>query len=1026
MKAGLLGSLVGMGTLSAFTVSVGVASAGNFNNVQQVYAPPSVITRRYDLDSAGQTNWGTDINGNPIGTPGAQPNPVYAGSAVMNKSAKDSGLGLAFGNDSKTLAKLIKQGKWDDAEKLARRLEKVNPKDAALKASLVQILVAKANIFYNATDYDNAGKKAREALSYDFPNSSARTVLGQVIGKQGLNPKLAKDHLKIADSLAAQSRFVEGAVEYRLALSITPSAAGHVGLGNIAVSHGRIDDGKLEYTRALQVDSKSSIAYRQLGSLKYAVHDLVGANQDLSKAVTLNSQDELAKAALIELWRRQVMQNPKDVNAHLGLARAYLQTGDLDSAKAEYQQVAALDPQNAHLPAARKAFRIALARQESRKCYQAAVTLNGQGASSDAHQKLLEALSYAPGSPDVLLLNGQVCEKLGLFTEAHDAYMSVLKEDPLNVVAAQRLKALPAASGTSASLSNTAPTRSSSQASAPQPAPNINSSNNPSASSSTPPNSSSALPAAAPDAVAKGNSDSIGKSSPTLVAEAPIVDPTPTQSTQTNFPIQSLGQPQTATQQLPADYPNSLLAPATQMPSLSGDVEESQDTSGTSAHTSALGGFMSSLRSFSTAHQQAFQNFESGTQSALQNAGLLPGGNSNNNSNSSPSYNGYSVYSGYPVYNGYPGYGYPTYAGQGGGMPVASMNSNVLANPMQGTAIASMNVSNSPSAASSLMQFLATPLASKMGFQPVGQTNSNQPPQVATMTVNQIVVGSNGAAYMVPMAVPVNLPSSSNSSGNQVSSGLAQKLHLGSVVNANQTLSNLLSGNQSANSSQGNMQAVPLAIGPSGTLVAIQPAGQAAAASAQPSTPQAPSNPPAAAQAAAPAAPQAPLIAVSDWNTSANSSAADDPLLKPATETPVGTTPSSEANWSIATGPNSLVALKPAVATAANSGASPTVALQITQVKSTMGGVKVKVVLKNSGTTDIRIPDGQKIAINSTSNGLHMLDVSFGASIIPAGGQVTGTAKLPTKKIDSSTDVFLPSFYNDGTKLTDLHVSSAM
>jgi len=52
----------------------------------------------------------------------------------------------------------------------------------------------------------------------------------------------------------------------------------------------------------------------------------------------------------------------------------------------------------------------------------------------------------SPGDPQVLLLRGQVSEKLGLYEQAHGSYMSVLKADPKNVEAAQKLKTLPPSS----------------------------------------------------------------------------------------------------------------------------------------------------------------------------------------------------------------------------------------------------------------------------------------------------------------------------------------------------------------------------------------------------------------------------------------------------------------------------------------------------------------------------------------------------------------------------------------------------
>src|SRR5207244_3734283 len=108
---------------------------------------------------------------------------------------------------------------------------------------------------------------------------------------------------------------------------------------------------------------------------------------DLSHALTLDPSDTASKKTLLELWQHQVSHNPKDANAHLGLARAYQLGGDLPSAQSEYRQVVRLDPTNPNLPAARQSFKLALARQEARRSLEAAKTLEAHGAAKEAYQK---------------------------------------------------------------------------------------------------------------------------------------------------------------------------------------------------------------------------------------------------------------------------------------------------------------------------------------------------------------------------------------------------------------------------------------------------------------------------------------------------------------------------------------------------------------------------------------------------------------------------------------------------------------
>lgn len=197
-----------------------------------------------------------------------------------------------------------------------------------------------------------------------------------------------------------------------------------------------------QYNKNFEVDQNSPDALKQRGLYRYSTGDLVGANSDLSKCLTLEPHNKQAAEALLDLWRRQVAANPLSVNGHLGLARTYLQLGDLEAAQSEYKEVVRLDPNNPHLPAARNCVKAALARRAALKCFETAKTLNGVGDYKDAYDKTLEALTYTPNSSQILLLKGQLADKLSYHREAREAYLAVLAEDPKNQEAAKGLKGI--------------------------------------------------------------------------------------------------------------------------------------------------------------------------------------------------------------------------------------------------------------------------------------------------------------------------------------------------------------------------------------------------------------------------------------------------------------------------------------------------------------------------------------------------------------------------------------------------------
>jgi len=337
---------------------------------------------------------------------------------------------------------MIASGQYAAAQSVLQTYVHAYPKDKNLRAQLAKVAVKNAQQQL-ATSPEEAAAAARTAVWADPSNQTAKEVLAQSLKKAGVNTMSASARLKVADNLLAQGKPTEAEVEYGEALKLKPSAEGHVGLGDVALHQGKRDKAKAEYQRALEINPNSSVALRQMGLLRYQQGEVIGANTDLSRALVLNPKDTIASKQLIDLWQHQVAHTPNGANGHLGLARAYQLSGDLKSAQAEYRQVVRIDPQNPNLPAARQSFKLALARQEGERAMEAAHTLENQGLLNEAHSKVLDAVGLCPGNVSMRLYQGQLSQKLGSYSEAHQAYMDVLRVDPKNEEAAMGLKSLP-------------------------------------------------------------------------------------------------------------------------------------------------------------------------------------------------------------------------------------------------------------------------------------------------------------------------------------------------------------------------------------------------------------------------------------------------------------------------------------------------------------------------------------------------------------------------------------------------------
>ena len=422
------------------------AKAADFSRAQQTYVPPSYIQR--GLDSLGTNNLGlpalnsnSNLNLAPAANFGANPGASSGVGLLTNDISLPRNLDTVSQIQNR-ISKLMQSGQTAEAENLARAGLKVYPNSSVLKKQFATITASEAQSFLQAQNYDMAGKKARESLVADPNNKIAKSVDSAVLRSQGLDANLAEGHLIAANTLTAEGRLLEASVEYKSSLGIKQNAAAHVGLGSIALGRGQIAEANNQFERALSLDANFALAYRQRGALRYILKDVVGANSDFSKAVSLAPDDQVAADALTGLWKAQVSNNPNSVNSHLGLARAYMQTNNLEAARSEYKTVVSIDPNNPALPAARASFKLALAKKEADQCVQAAKTLESQGAIKEAHEKLVEALGYCPNDAQILVYHGQICQKLGLLPEAHAAYMSALKSNPQNLQAASAIKSL--------------------------------------------------------------------------------------------------------------------------------------------------------------------------------------------------------------------------------------------------------------------------------------------------------------------------------------------------------------------------------------------------------------------------------------------------------------------------------------------------------------------------------------------------------------------------------------------------------
>ena len=350
-----------------------------------------------------------------------------------------------------TARELVKSGKLDEAQRVYTKISQLTPQDKENLKDLGSVSLQRAKQYLKSENYSEAIVAARQTLAIDPANTEAHGVLSQLYTKAGENPLDVNARLKTADALYSAGRYHEAEVEYKASLGVKPTPEAHVGLGKVAEKTQGAGQGKHHFEKALELDSNSHHAHRELGIAHLTKGDVVSANSALSRAVILNPNDKEAGKHLVNLWQNQLQKMP-NANSHLGLARAYQLTGDLPNSQAEYREVVRLDPNHPYLGSARQSFKLALAKQEADKSFTAARTLESQGLLSDAYVKASEAVNYSAGNANYKIYQGELLERMGQSAQARTVYMNVLKDDPKNLTAAQKISQIPAGAGNAAGI----------------------------------------------------------------------------------------------------------------------------------------------------------------------------------------------------------------------------------------------------------------------------------------------------------------------------------------------------------------------------------------------------------------------------------------------------------------------------------------------------------------------------------------------------------------------------------------------
>lgn len=325
-----------------------------------------------------------------------------------------------------------KQNRWNEAIVAHEKAVQYDPSNKQFKINLSAARTAYGQQRLKGNDFVGAAHLFRHALAAATDNSMAAKLLSEALKKQGIDPGSADQRIELSDKLLAANDLVGASIELQQAMALENSARVNQKMGDLSLRFGQVTTAMSYYRQAIVKDSDYGPAHRQLGFLQMSKNDFTAAAASLRKAVICDSKDVAAGQALVELWRKQVAQNPLLAENHLGLAGAMQLTGDFNGAEAEYRRLEALDPRNPGLESGRASLNRAYQHAKAEKHKMAAETLYSQGLRREALGEINQAVMIEPKNAKYQFFYGECLEAVGDYAAAYKAYMICVLIDPEN------------------------------------------------------------------------------------------------------------------------------------------------------------------------------------------------------------------------------------------------------------------------------------------------------------------------------------------------------------------------------------------------------------------------------------------------------------------------------------------------------------------------------------------------------------------------------------------------------------------
>ena len=255
-------------------------------------------------------------------------------------------------------------------------LQKTITLDRSYKAAHHALALA----YLGQQELGKAREAARDALKLDANYQPARSLLEaidpsftpsetqpaapsepeQPAKQQPAAKPRQQTHYELGIAYRDAKMHTEAIAEFRKAIDLDPDfAAAHVGLGEVYLETGRLDDAETAANAALRIDATSQPARQLLENIRQTRSpiprqteptkpastppaDTPDTKQDLERGLVFLNNRQYNQAAAA--FKRVIKADPSLVEAHYGLGQAYLEIGAFDNAKAAADEALRRNP----------------------------------------------------------------------------------------------------------------------------------------------------------------------------------------------------------------------------------------------------------------------------------------------------------------------------------------------------------------------------------------------------------------------------------------------------------------------------------------------------------------------------------------------------------------------------------------------------------------------------------------------------------------------------------------------------------